>query len=482
MMEVGSSSFRDVLPAAQRHSGTRGILHELLDQLCAEPPSGSAFLLAAVPVATVEPTRLLQALPHEPAVFWSPAPHEAVCGVGAAARIEATGPDRFAEVRRSLDALWASMEASPLAADAIPWPRALGGFSFQPGSANTDGWKELGDAVFLLPRWTYLQSNETSWLLAVRDRRRGEADLRRLASELDHIIDTLERDEPPGAETGGPALQGAAHPGPMDSEPTPEDWEQQVASILDAIHQGAVEKVVTARSVTVALARESSPSALLDALQIHDAASTRFAIRCARTAFLGATPERLVRKEGDEVSTEALAGTRDRGNDEALLASGKDLREHAFVVSAIQAALEPFCHRLDVTSQPELHTLPHLVHLKSPVRGELRPETHVLDLVEALHPTPAVGGVPRAAALAWIDDHETTARGWYAAPFGWVDRDGNGDFCVAIRCALVNSDTAQLFAGAGIVEGSESGQEFAETEWKLRTLRSAVTRLQTKPV
>ncbi|MBN93218.1 MAG: hypothetical protein CL928_03990 [Deltaproteobacteria bacterium] len=477
-MDIGSSSSQEVSGTDPARSEAGAEHHGLLAQLCAEPVAGSSFLVGAVRVAEVEATGLLQALPYEPAVFWSPSCEQALCGLGAAAQIKATGSKRFEQVRHELSVLWSKASLSTLAPSAAPMPRVLGGFAFQPGSADTPAWSELGDASFLLPRWTYLRTEQACWLLGVRDLSLGERELTRMASELERILDALAEAHAEDPSATEPQDTTASHLSPQPTEVPPDDWTQQVASILQAIEAGVVQKVVTARSVTMDLGTGASPEALLDALQSHDAASTRFAIRGGGGSFLGATPERLVQKLGNQVSTEALAGTRERGDDQALLQSGKDLREHAFVVGAIERALEPFCDHLDVSAQPQAYPLPHLVHLKSPVRGELQPETHVLELVEALHPTPAVGGVPRDSALAWIANHETTARGWYSAPFGWVDPQGDGEFCVALRCALVTDSTAQLFAGAGIVAGSEANQEFAETEWKLRTLRLAVTQLQ----
>ena len=192
-------------------------------------------------------------------------------------------------------------------------------------------------------------------------------------------------------------------------------------------------------------------------------------------AFVGASPERLVRKRGRVVDSEALAGSCARTGDDAaaaaaLAASAKDRAEHAWVVAAIEAALAPRCRTLDVPSAPAVRTLRQILHLHTPITGELAQGAHVLELVAALHPTPAVGGTPTADAVAWIAAHEPTPRGWYASPVGWFDAAGDGEFAVAIRSGLLAGATATLFAGAGIVAASDPAAELAETELKLRAL------------
>src|SRR6185436_14347319 len=148
---------------------------------------------------------------------------------------------------------------------------------------------------------------------------------------------------------------------------------------------------------------------------------TRFAIRCASTTFLGATPERLVRLTGNVVDTEALAGSGDAGTATELLESQKERVEHDLVVQEIVKRLAPSCDGLEYPKTPEVRALKHLVHLHTPIHGRLRTREHVLDLVSRLHPTPAVGGLPGLRAQQFIADHEPVPRGWYASPIGWFD-------------------------------------------------------------
>jgi isochorismate synthase EntC len=157
----------------------------------------------------------------------------------------------------------------------------------------------------------------------------------------------------------------------------------------------------------------------------------------------------------------------------ALLASTKDRREHELVVQAIRAALEGDAE-VDAPSEPAVRVLRHVVHLYTPFRARLRTPRHVLELAERLHPTPAMGGTPRQFAIDWIRTREPVARGWYSAPVGWFDLDGNGEFAVAIRAGVLAGNRAHLWAGAGIVAGSDPARELAETEIKLRAILGAL--------
>jgi isochorismate synthase len=207
--------------------------------------------------------------------------------------------------------------------------------------------------------------------------------------------------------------------------------------------------------------------------------------------FIAATPERLVRRDGATVACDALAGSVARGaafTDDApgrsptgaddrateLLASGKDRREHDLVVSAIGTALRELGADVRVPTEPTIRTLRHVLHLHTPIAATLREPHHVLELAAALHPTPAVGGTPTRIATEWIAARESVPRGWYASPVGWFDLDGNGELAVAIRSGLVTGDRAHLWAGAGIVAGSDPDRELAETDLKLRAILGAL--------
>jgi isochorismate synthase len=224
------------------------------------------------------------------------------------------------------------------------------------------------------------------------------------------------------------------------------------------------------------------PPAALRRLAASAPESTTYAFARGGSTFIGATPERLVRTEGRAFETVAVAGTAPRSPDpaedsrlgEGLLASEKEREEHAIVVAMLRTSLGPIVEELRVAPTPGLLRLRHVQHLVTPVAGTLRSEAGLLPLGGRLHPTPAVGGEPRALALELIAEHEGFDRGWYAGPIGWVGADGDGELMVALRCALVESRDAALFAGCGIVADSDPAREWEESRIKLRAVANAL--------
>ncbi len=421
-----------------------------------------ALVQVAVPAPLAPAAALLRA--GGDAVVWEPRDGGAAwAGVGVAAALTARGRGRFDEIATAAAALGAHHERL---GDA-PAPRWFGGFAFAPGSADAPAWAGLGDASFVLPRWSYVRDDGAPQLvlaLAPGDRPERAA----LHAELAAALAALAA--PIAAPTAAVVAQ---HDLPATR------WHDEIEQIRAAIGGSALRKVVAARARVVELARAIDPAAVVAELGRRQPACTRFAVAKAGAAFVGASPERLVRKRGRVVDSEALAGSCARTGDDAaaaaaLAASAKDRAEHAWVVAAIEAALAPRCRALDVPVTPAVRTLRQILHLHTPITGELAHPAHVLELVAALHPTPAVGGTPTADAVAWIAAHEPTPRGWYAAPVGWFDAAGDGEFAVAIRSGLLAGTTATLFAGAGIVAASDPAAELAETELKLRALSDAL--------
>jgi isochorismate synthase len=214
---------------------------------------------------------------------------------------------------------------------------------------------------------------------------------------------------------------------------------------------------------------------------------TLFAFTSVQNCFVGATPERLVRLEERTVRTDCLAGStrrgathdEDRSLGEALLADRKERHEHALVVRALHDALLPFCSQVHAPETPTLLRMPNVQHLYTPLEGILKEEGDIFGLVERLHPTPATGGLPREMACSVLRTYECFDRGWYAGPVGWVDGRGGGEFVVAIRSALLKGCEASLYAGCGIVAGSDPEREYEESCLKLRPMLWAVNGPQT---
>jgi menaquinone-specific isochorismate synthase len=257
---------------------------------------------------------------------------------------------------------------------------------------------------------------------------------------------------------------------------TRDDWRTAVERALDAIERGELEKVVLAREVLIEADVPFDARDIVRGLVASQPGSFVY----ASEGFVGASPELLVRRTGDVVESRPVAGTTVADSDEALLAlaaSVKDTREHRYVVDGIVEALEERCAELTVATTPEVAVFGPVAHLATPVRGRLHePAPSALELVRLLHPTPAVGGTPRDAALEAVRALEGFDRGRYAGPVGWVDARGDGEWAIALRGAELDGARARLVAGAGIVAGSQPDAEWAETQAKLEPMLRALVR------
>ena len=260
-----------------------------------------------------------------------------------------------------------------------------------------------------------------------------------------------------------------------------EDWCATVEAAVAEIRAGRFTKVVLGREVLVEADRPVPRTEVLARLRSLYPSCTLFGVG----PFVGASPELLVSRLGDQVRCHPLAGTIPRSGDPdadaraaaALMASAKDREEHHMVVEAIVERLAPVCAALDVPAEPSILALRNVSHLGTLIRGRLAaPPPSVLELVERLHPTPAVGGQPTEAALAWLAGAEGLDRGPWAGPVGWVDARGDGVWVVGIRSAVLDGTRARLLAGVGVVADSDPVAELAETQFKLQALLAALVR------
>ncbi|WP_432511457.1 isochorismate synthase [Kineococcus sp. SYSU DK001] len=292
-----------------------------------------------------------------------------------------------------------------------------------------------------------------------------------------------------GAEEAGPGevpQPRSAHPvEPLDALDAPDDpgYRRAVARAVAAIGDGTLQKVVLARSADLRADAPIDTGALLAAFTAGNPAAYAFHVPLRDGAVLvGASPELVAEVAAGVVRSHPLAGTAARQPDPArddrartdLLASAKDRAEHAFLVEALAAGLRPLTSALHVPAGPSVLGTPRLWHLGTPLTGTLRPGTSALDVACAVHPTPAVGGLPAAAAARFLAEVEPGDRGTYAGLVGWMDSAGDGEWALALRCAAVRGDRARVHAGAGVVAGSDPAAEHAETAAKMRTALSAL--------
>jgi salicylate biosynthesis isochorismate synthase len=423
-------------------------------------PLPDAPLSLGIEAPLVDPVAFLRLpLPGEPLLWdascWG---DPAVAARGSVARWIPPRGD-LTSVAREASSFLASVEQRTAVPDVPDELRCHGGVSFDPEPRGGD-WGGFGAGSFVLPRFLY-------------ERRAGRALLRLRVvpgEPLAPLLDALQ-----SARRHLASLAPAADRAPAEVRVVEDAarYRRVVAAALSAIDAGRFEKVVVARSLALE-GVSPAPWPALDRLSGEHL--VRFAFGRGDGIFFGATPERLVSFDGRRVETEALAGSiaASPGAPDMLLASDKDRREHRVVVDAILQSLAPLCARLDAPQTPEIRALRHLLHLRTPIRGEAKGEPHVLDLVCALHPTPAVCGLPRGEAAAWLREHEGLDRGWYAAPVGWFDARGRGAFAVALRSALLRGSSARLFVGAGLVRGSTPEGELHETSLKARPLLEAL--------
>jgi len=398
--------------------------------------------------------------------FWEvPDDDTSWVGLGSAAVLELGGDSRFLDAAGAAARLWKSIHLR--APDDAPPPRIAGGFAFDENLPEVSvplrepsPWMAFGAGRLVLPAVQVVRHADRTWVTRIDDHDRPTPLL--------------------GAPTPAPVelVDPAEHAGPEARE----HYRQLVRLALAAIDRGDLAKAVPCRSIHVDHRPEPSP--LLAALRDTYPACATLAVRPAGTdtIFIGATPECLAAVHVGHLHTAALAGSAPRDDDPAidaalgqgLLTSPKERAEHDVVVEAVDRALDGLGVADRHPRNPTLLRLHGIQHLHTPIDAELPDGVGLLDLVGALHPTPAVAGHPGGQAAHLRAVHEGMERGWFASPVGWMDASGDGEFRVALRTGLVHDQGTTLYAGAGVVAGSDPDRELAETDVKLRTLLGLV--------
>lgn len=341
---------------------------------------------------------------------------------------------------------------------------SFGGIAFDDRKEQSTLWENFNASQFRVPKFLFIKYNDAYYLtinfivhahinsdLLIQNIQQKEQQLLQDLSELSPIGTVLKEEE-------------------MDTA----KWIQSIENAKQTIQNHLAEKIVLARELRLKLSARGEMSTVVNRLIETQPKSYVFAFEQGDECFLGATPERLVRLEDDQLQSMCLAGTAPRGETDMadeqvrheLLNDKKNREEHDFVVQMIRRAIEPYCVDIRIPDTPTVFPLKNLQHLYTPVTAQLKRGYHIFNLVEQLHPTPALGGTPKEVALAFIREHEPLDRGWYGAPIGWIDHRNNGEFAVAIRSGLIQNDAASLFAGCGIVKDSDVEAEYEETKIK----------------
>ncbi|MFS0674394.1 isochorismate synthase [Ornithinibacillus sp. 179-J 7C1 HS] len=338
---------------------------------------------------------------------------------------------------------------------------AIGGMDFDSHKPRTALWESFASNELRVPTYMLTVCEEDTYL-TVNVYVGREEDPLSLAEKLSENETFLLSHT--DIETYQPTIK-------QQFEINPEEWKRTVKAATEHISAGSTNKIVLARELQLQLANKIQLTGVIRELIESQPTSYIFAFEQGDDCFIGASPERLVKVEKNDLLSTCLAGTAPRGSNDSedeefghqLLHDQKNLEEHDFVVQMIRTSLEEFCKEIQVPNQPVLYKLRNLQHLYTPVRGKFKQGKSILDVIEKLHPTPALGGEPREAAIDFIRENEMLDRGWYGAPIGWIDSNEHGEFAVAIRSGLMKGNKASLFAGCGVVKDSDPEAEYIET-------------------
>ena len=416
-------------------------------------------------VGTFDALRVIAARPACETIFYMERPDagEVIVAVGEVASIRARGAERFSDAAVEAAGVFGDLQTEAEPAPGRMLPRLVGGFAFS-DDCRAPLWQDFPPCLFVLPREQWIVENGHALHVSVE-------------SEAAHDANG-QRSEPGGLFAVADASSLVAGDVVDESAPC---WLARTREALAQIEEGSLEKIVVARRESRALSGDVDVIAVLERLRAARPSCYTFCFAVGSSIFIGSSPEMLLSVRDGQVAADALAGTSARGATAAedraladqLARSPKDRREHDAVVDGIRRALAPFTIGLVAGTEPEVRPFPEGFHLRTRIGGTLPSRTSVFDLLAAVHPTPAVCGVPRDRAHEVLDRLESD-RGWYTGGVGWLSAEGEGLFAVALRAGLLSRGRLTTWAGAGLVAGSDAERELAETELKMRALLSAV--------
>lgn len=403
--------------------------------------------------------------------FSSPGQHEGRIGCGTAERQEFSGECRLQHMQAAAQRLqekWLALDPDETGMQ----PAALVAFAHYPDDPMNEEWQGIPNSLLWVPSVVLHEKDTLAVVVFSVSLPANRADI---LAEWKHLLDRLLSDH-------AQAPQTTSHLHRAQECPSARDWRTLVEAGLSAIHANSLQKVVVARHVQVRGERPFNRQRLHSALAYLFPDCQVMQIQLGKRLFAAATPERLISLHGKKLQLDAIAGTAARAASaeadmrlsNALQQSTKQQLEHHLVVQSICERLAPVTDSLEVPDTPRLLQLTNVQHLWTPLQGRIAPEQNLLSLAAALHPTPATSGYPVAAAQHWLAGREPFQRGWYTGAAGWLTPDLEGELWVLLRCALLEGDIAELYAGAGITTGSVPDDELRETEQKLDGMLAAL--------
>ncbi|MDT3697269.1 MAG: isochorismate synthase [Ignavibacterium sp.] len=344
-----------------------------------------------------------------------------------------------------------------------------------PIKRNSEEWKHFGDVDLIVPKIILYQNSDTCFLIANQF---SESFVRQgyfndfLETQAGLIYNIENKVIPKNSTVAGIAIK--------EDKDELNNWTDLLNKLFIKIPELQIDKVVISRRVEGEIINDISWKRIIDELNRKYPSCTNFLYKSSGSVFFGSTPEVLIKFNQRKYSTEALAGSIKRGlsadDDKSLeielLNSNKNINEHNAVVNFITSALENFSEVIDYTRFPEVKKLPNIQHLQTNINGTLKSDVNILQVIKSMFPTPAVCGIPKIKSLKLIEEIENFDRGLFTGMIGWFNNDGYGEFFVSIRSALVNGNKLYAYAGCGIVDGSDSIEEFEETKLKLKPILS----------
>lgn len=429
----------------------------------------------SLPCPNITPRAFTAHAQGQPRYYWENARESvALAGMGTALEITAFGMNRFQMIHQRAHELFDT--AAVLNAQHPILPRLFGGFSFRDDFVPDQAWADFTPAHFVLPHYQLVCMHDETWL-TINVHIPFDDDPHALRDDLHNAliarIQALQAEPPPSKPSAVTSI---------DYPLTYDQWHQMITSVTQRMKRSEFEKVVLSRVAEAHLSGNIHLQSVLDYLNAHYAGCYRFLFEPRpHHAFYGATPELITGVQGNQLKTMALAGSIQRGDTpqadadyaQQLLNSSKDRHEHDIVVKRLRERLLPMTTDLHI-AETTIYRLSNIQHLYTPITGTLRQAEGVLNVLQGLHPTPALGGEPRDVALQVISESEPVPRGWYAAPVGWIDSNLDGQFVVAIRSAVAQKHRVWMYSGAGIVADSDPLKEWQETALKFRPIMGAL--------